>query len=72
MSAGRWLVSLLSGTVRREHKTDASGPTAPPRRPAAGMSGLCPSARHQPFNPTVIQTSLSRDREDELVKALQS
>jgi uncharacterized membrane protein len=26
----------------------------------------------KPFNPTVIQTSLSHDREDELVKALQS
>jgi uncharacterized membrane protein len=26
----------------------------------------------EPFNPTVIQTTLSRDREDELVKALQS
>jgi uncharacterized membrane protein len=26
----------------------------------------------KPFNPTVIQTSLSRDREEELVKALQS
>jgi uncharacterized membrane protein len=26
----------------------------------------------KPYNPTVIQTSLSRDREEELVKALQS
>ena len=26
----------------------------------------------KPFNPTVIQTSLSRDREEELVRALQS
>jgi uncharacterized membrane protein len=26
----------------------------------------------KPFNPTVIQTNLTRDREDELVQALQS
>ena len=26
----------------------------------------------KPFNPTVIQTSLSHDREEELVRALQS